>query len=340
MFRRLEASAHGAVRQPADYSISKQGPTAEAIASALDATNGNRKPAPQTAAGEDGRESQGRVHDVKIDGDSMVESKGGEFSPGKGPNLSVGNYVSQISENWQRGVDAFMTIARLCAEAGARLTITERGELLKQLPFGATAFSKFVQIGNDRRLNTPELRRLLPPHYTITYAVTLLTDQELQDAIAAKVIHPDMQRVELQRWRNSHRELPTKGEIAPNPKEAASDSAVASPPTVPTQDEAEQKAAGEIAELKADLAKNKGTVGNLEADYGDTGISITSPGTAPSRDQDIATDPPLSEDEQRQADELERVWVKCCPLVRQRHWAKYARASVSTTQAPTSSNIR
>ena len=109
----------------------KRRPIAEPIVSALDATNGNREPAPQTAAGEDGRESHGRVHDVTTDGDSMVESKASEFSPGKDPDLSVANYASQIGQNWERGVDAFMTIARLCAEASARLTIAERGELLK-----------------------------------------------------------------------------------------------------------------------------------------------------------------------------------------------------------------
>ncbi len=131
-----------------------------------------------------------------------------------------------------------MTIARLCAEASARLTIAEREGLLKQLPFGDSAFSKFVQIGNDHRLNSPEVRRLLPPHYTITYTVTLLTDQELQDAVAEKVIHPDMHRGDLQRWRNSHRELPMKGGFAPSQEEAASDSVVTSLPTVPTNDEA------------------------------------------------------------------------------------------------------
>jgi hypothetical protein len=239
VFRRLEASVQGAVHHPADCSIANQGPTTEAIGSAVDAANGNREPAPETTAGEDGRESHGRVHDVTIDDDSMVESKGNEFSPGKGLNLSVANYVSQIGQNWERGVDAFMTIARLCAEASARLTIAERGELLKQLPFGDSAFSKFVQIGNDHRLNTPELRRLLPPHYTITYAITLLTDQELQDAIAAKVIYPDLRRSELQKWRNSHRELSTKGGFAPSPKEAATDSFLASPPIASTHDNAE-----------------------------------------------------------------------------------------------------
>jgi hypothetical protein len=173
--------------------------------------------------------------DVKIDGDSVAVTKGGEFSPGKDPDFEVlvASYASEIGENWQRGVDAFMTVARLCAEASAQMTPAERAELVKLLPFGDSAFSKFAQIGNDERLSAPELRRLLPPHYTTTYAITLLSDQELRDAIADKVIRPDMNRAELQKWRNAYREL-----RAPSLPVAASDSAVVSPPTVPTNSEA------------------------------------------------------------------------------------------------------
>jgi hypothetical protein len=131
----------------------------------------------------------------------------GEFSPGKNHPSSVADYVATIRGNWQRGVDAFMNIARLCAEANARLTITRKSELMPKLPFGEATFSKFVRIGNDARLHAPEVQSLLPPHYTTTYAVTLLTDQELKQAISEKVICPDMKREQLQRWRSSHREL-------------------------------------------------------------------------------------------------------------------------------------
>jgi ParB-like chromosome segregation protein Spo0J len=183
---------------------------------------------------------------------------------------------------------------------------------------------------------------------------------------------------------------------------------------------AKQKATAEIAALKAGLAKDKRTRESLgakiadnrqrlrelkdapAADYGDIAITVTSPLTAPSQDQDeSATDPPLdvellmerhaaevedfqnrirqleeelsttrqtapsplvdaaspatdvgdlpippflerralSEAEQRQADDLERVWANTWPLVRQRFLAKYAGGSAGTTQAPTSSNI-
>ncbi len=100
-----------------------------------------------------------------------------------------------------------------------RLTTAQKRELIQALPFGDPTFSKFAQIGADTRLHAPEVQRLLPPHYTTTYAVTLLTDEELNLAIAEKVIHPDMKRAKLQRWRNSHRALPIKVGVAPSPQE-------------------------------------------------------------------------------------------------------------------------
>ena len=175
-------------------------------------------------AGEDGAASP------DVDVADVHDSAGrpasvGEFSPGKDADVrdgedvcdgevsSVADYVTAIQVNWQRGVDAFMSIARLCAEANARLTTAQKLELIQVLPFGQTTFSKFVQIGTDTRLNAPDIKRLLPPHYTMLYAVTLLTDEELKQSIAENVIHPDMKRDDLQKWRNSRQRL------ASSPKE-------------------------------------------------------------------------------------------------------------------------
>jgi capsule polysaccharide modification protein KpsS len=88
----------------------------------------------------------------------------------------------------------FMQIGRLCAEANTHLTTAQKRQLIEALPFGDTAFSKFAQIGADIRLYAPHIQRLLPVHYTTTYAVTLLTDEELKQAIADNVLHPDMTR--------------------------------------------------------------------------------------------------------------------------------------------------
>ena len=211
----------------------KRRPTTKTIASDLDATKANLEPIPQTIAQEDGRESHERVGNVKIGSDSI--------SPGKfyldlnaTEGSSVANYISEIKGSWQRGVDAFMDIARLCAEASARLTTAQKSKLVTHLPFGEPTFSKFVKIGADIRLKGPEIQRLLPPHYTTMYAVTLLTDQELCRAIGDKIIRPDMKRYELQRWRSAQRERRTKVEFTPSP--AATNSAVASSPVASTQD--------------------------------------------------------------------------------------------------------
>ena len=173
--------------------------------------------APQSAAG---RDSAPSLKDVNVPVTDCGAERAGDFSPGKNdPDLrnsevpSVATYVSAINGQWQRGVDAFMNAARLCAEANERLTTAQKSMLIQGLPFGQTAFSKFVQIGSDARLL--DIQRLLPPHYTTVYAVTLLTDEELKRAIAENIVYPGMTRAELQKW---HRELSRKVELARSPR--------------------------------------------------------------------------------------------------------------------------
>jgi hypothetical protein len=185
-----------------------------------------------------GRDSAPSSKDVDVPVTDCDAERAGDFSPGKNdPDLrnsevpSVATYVSAINGEWQRGVDAFMNAARLCAEANERLTIAQKSVLIQGLPFGQTAFSKFMQIGSDARLL--DIQRLLPPHYTTVYAVTLLTDEELKRAIAENIVYPGMTRAELQKW---HRELSRKVEQAPRPKEAASGSEAVSLRTTPEQD--------------------------------------------------------------------------------------------------------
>ena len=216
----------------ASTQVTARQPEADAAASKFEA--GEASVVPQSVAGGDDAASP----DVDVpDADGGAE-RAGDFSPGKNdPDLrnsevpSVATYASAINGHWQRSVDAFMNAARLCAEANARLTTGQKSALIRALPFGETAFSKLVQIGSDARLR--DIKRLLPPHYTTVYAVTLLTDEELKRAIAENVICPDMKRAELQKW---HRELSRKVVLAPPPKEAARDSDAVGLPTTPKQD--------------------------------------------------------------------------------------------------------
>jgi hypothetical protein len=197
-------------------------PNANTVAAELDAGKRGLDAVPRDATGKDGAASPVEFWNVH----GGAERDAAEFSPGKASldlrDGEVSSVASEINGNWRRGVAAFMNIARLCAEASGRLTTAQKSELMTCLPFGEATFSKFVKIGTDTRLNTPEIQLLLPPHYTTIYAVTQLTNQELSLAIADKVVHPDMKREELRRW---HRELQRIG-VGPNPHVVASDSAV------------------------------------------------------------------------------------------------------------------
>jgi hypothetical protein len=179
------------------------------------------EPIPQSVAGENGTESPEDVEIPHIDGRVGHPASAGEFSPGKNGLFSVANYASEIQGEWRRGVQAIMEVARLCAEASARLTAAQKSELMAHLPFRRATFSKLAQIGADAHLYVPEIQRLLPPHYTTIYAIALLKDEELKQAIAEKVLHPDLKRDELQRW---HRALPRKVGLLPSSPELASDS--------------------------------------------------------------------------------------------------------------------
>ena len=129
-----------------------------------------------------------------------------DFPPGKDTPARVAgaspvaSYAAHIGDSWRRAAHGMMEVALLCAEASKRLSVTEKRELIRQLPFKEAAFSKFVQIGNDARLHALHAQGLLPPHYTIAYPLTRLTDEQLKSAVSQRVIHPDMTRAGLQGW--------------------------------------------------------------------------------------------------------------------------------------------
>ncbi len=127
----------------------------------------------------------------------------------------VESYAVRIDDGWRRLTQGVMKVAQLCSEANERLSATQKKELIGQLPFKQPAFSKLSQIGKDTRLHVPEMVRLLPPHYTIVYMLTQLTDDELASAAKENVINPDMNRANLQKWLNSRR----RGQL-PEPKRA------------------------------------------------------------------------------------------------------------------------
>jgi hypothetical protein len=296
---------------------------------------------PESVAGKHAATSPA-VNELDVRGSAGRPAGIGCFSPGKQPDVrdaevsSIAEYISAINGNWRRGVDALMNIARLCAKADARLTTAQKSELIHALPFGNTAFSKFVQIGSDIRLYAPEIQSLLPPHYTITYAVTLLTDEELKRAIAEQVIHPDMTRARLQKWRNSH--CKNLG-VAPSHKDAASDSTVVGLPIDSTQDAVNS---GPLPPISDDSEDNKEELAsdNPAREAVAAAADVAGPLTPPPNDDEI---PPfldrraLSPENQRAYDAIaatwkshvQPLWNRASAVVRERIIAEVIRANPS-----------
>jgi hypothetical protein len=218
--RPLEANTNRGARQAA--------PKADAVAS----------DPPQSVASEGGTASPKAVDVSDVDGGTERPDPNCEISPGKNLDLrdgagssegvdvpndhgsweravsadnlsqwekpepdAVTKYVHAITGNWRRGIEALLEIARLCAEAEEQLEPAQHAGLKAKLPFGATTFSKFRQIGLDARLRKPEVQLLLPAAYTTIYAITCLNDGDLNDAITEKVINPDVKREKLEKWR-------------------------------------------------------------------------------------------------------------------------------------------
>ena len=121
---------------------------------------------------------------------------------------------------------------------------------------------------------------MLPPHCTIAYAITTLTDQELQDAISAKVIRPDMSRVGLEKWRNSYNELLTGDRSDSSPMETPSNSEISERPT--------HKDASNLKELTSDT--NIQTASEVSSPKVTRSAAIQEaacPSLAPPRDEEI-----------------------------------------------------
>jgi hypothetical protein len=336
----VKATTNGAVPQPADHSLSDDVPKADAVTSELDAGKGGFESVPQNSETTGGTAS----------GSAERPDGTGEISPGKndpgpynGAISPVAHYVSEIRGNWDRGVDAFMNISRLCAQANVQLTTAEKSALMDKLPFGEATFSKFAGIGSDRRLHTPEIQQLLPPHYTTVYEVSRLSSEQLSLAVANKVLHPDMKRAELQKWLRS---LPKLVEDAS--QGAASDLSL---PVAPTQDAVETGALSSAAsqhEAHGNLEVQYELPSGLPAVEAGSEVSsptvkrsvvpeeVASPPTAPVGNEDIPAfldRRPFSPDNQRAFDDLTAAWDNASEVVRERFIAKVLRPNTSSRSA-------
>lgn len=109
-------------------------------------------------------------------------------------------YVHEIGSRWYKMTDGILDVADLCAEAVRTLCPEDRKNLRGCLGFSKGTMSKLVQISRNGRLRDDQVRKYLPPNYTILYEIAKLSDALLFAAIADGVIRIDMHREDLTGW--------------------------------------------------------------------------------------------------------------------------------------------
>jgi hypothetical protein len=311
-------------------------PAAAADVADFDAGKGRAVFVPHGTASVDKTASPGATS--APDGDDDVGQSAVEISPGKNlygrdvEEFSVQGYSYAIIRDWKRLADASTQIARQCADAAERLTTAEKAELIATLPFEEATFSKFVRIWNDSRLRKPEVQRLLPPHYTTIYEITLLKDVELDRAIAEKIIVPDMTRGALLKWRRS-RSLP-KMKHGAAAKQRGSDSAAPITPTqtsiksvvhtTPGQDENQLELP---LEWPTTISAGGSVVRSVKVIQPADDPEAFAPSMTPTGEEGIPAlrDHPLSADDQRVFDAVMAAFEAASPVVQERVRSKILR---------------
>jgi hypothetical protein len=102
---------------------------------------------------------------------------------------------------WAKSVMTILDLARICADASAKLSDEDFIRLEKSLPFGPAKMTMLRRIGGDPRLFEKDVMQHLPPSYSIIYQVHLLNDDELKHAIESRLLRPSVRREQIEKLR-------------------------------------------------------------------------------------------------------------------------------------------
>lgn len=105
----------------------------------------------------------------------------------------------QIGASWRKATAQILDVAELCDLAFRRYALRGLTTVLRAAQMSRPTFVKFVVIGRDQRLR--QIEALLPPAFSIIYAVSHLSDAVLDEAVKAGVIHPNVRRAEIEALR-------------------------------------------------------------------------------------------------------------------------------------------
>jgi hypothetical protein len=113
-------------------------------------------------------------------------------------SLSQIDYARRIRAAWQNSVEAIFEVGRLLTQAKAGLAHGEFETMVASaLPFGPRTAQMLMRIAADERLTNTKHVSLLPPSWGTLYELTKLDDRKLEEVIAQRVVHPEMDRKDI-----------------------------------------------------------------------------------------------------------------------------------------------
>jgi hypothetical protein len=111
-------------------------------------------------------------------------------------DAAVESYRQRIHASCQKGISGVFEVAAICHEANATLLAKEKKALREsKLPFSKANFAKYAKIGGDERLLP--LIDILPPNFSLIYEISLLSADQLKQAIDSNTIHTTVHRKDI-----------------------------------------------------------------------------------------------------------------------------------------------
>jgi hypothetical protein len=116
--------------------------------------------------------------------------------PDAAAEAAVENYRQRIHASYHKGISSVFEVAAICHDANTTLLAKQKKALREsELPFGKANFAKYAKIGGDERLLP--LADILPPNFSLIYEISLLSADQLHQAIDSNMIHPTTHRKDI-----------------------------------------------------------------------------------------------------------------------------------------------
>jgi hypothetical protein len=109
-------------------------------------------------------------------------------------------YAARISQGWHKAAESILNLCKDCAKADEKIPAHRKESFYERAGISQNTFYKLAAIGRSPALYNPDVLASLPPNQTILYAARKLSSTELERAIAAKIIKPNSNRAEVERW--------------------------------------------------------------------------------------------------------------------------------------------